>query len=141
MLRKVAGGILVPVSSFINNVLVGSGLGAADSDGKSSELAEHIYPLIYELHKISPGLLSRVVPNICVQLQVEDEDVRLRAVQLLGKLFASQYADYPTDFPRNFREFLCRFHDTSVLIRREVLRSCASIGEGKPAMNALMEGE
>mgnify|MGYP003385296844 FL=1 len=40
------------------------------SSSSSSELAEHIYSLIYELHKISPALLLRILPNVCIQLQV-----------------------------------------------------------------------
>jgi hypothetical protein len=37
---------------------------------------------------------------------VEDEDVRLKAVQLLGRLFASQYANYAEEHGHAFREFL-----------------------------------
>jgi hypothetical protein len=67
VLRKVTANINKPVSVFINSVLVGSGVKASV---KSSELADHVYPLVFELHKISPDLLARVIPNISVQLQV-----------------------------------------------------------------------
>ena len=54
----------------MNNVLVGAPTGAKGKDSGESELTDHIYPLIYELHKVSPELLLKVLPNICVQLQV-----------------------------------------------------------------------
>lgn len=82
------------ITQFTNSVLVGtltessSRYAEMDSeeeeeeDGKakkngfltfsssSSELAEHIYSLVYELHKIAPALLLRILPNVCIQLQV-----------------------------------------------------------------------
>ena len=35
-----------------------------------------LYPLIFELHKVSPLFLMNIIPNLCTQLQVEDEEVR-----------------------------------------------------------------
>jgi hypothetical protein len=59
----------------------GSSFAAKEKGGgfyssSSSELAEHIYSLIYELHKISPTLLLRILPNVCVQLQVTPQRVQ-----------------------------------------------------------------
>ena len=60
------------ISAFLNNVLVGAPTGTSGKAGNGeSELVDHIYPLIYELHKVSPELLLKVLPNICVQLQAE----------------------------------------------------------------------
>lgn len=137
-LRRVSANIEIPVSSFLNNCLVGSA--SAGGGGKSSDLSEHIHSLIYELHIISPSLLSRVIPNVCIQLQAEEEEVRLKAVQLLGSLLASQWAEYAADFPRNFKDFLGRFQDLSVVIRQTMVDSCCRIGDAKPQLNAAMEG-
>lgn len=87
----------------------------------SSELAEHIYALIYELHKISPTLLLRILPNVCVQLQAEEVSTRLRAVKLLGRLFASPLANYAQEYKKNFKDFLGRFLDISVDVRKEMI--------------------
>ena len=73
------------ITQFINGVLVGN-LTDSPSDyesrneslkvstyhisSSSSELAEHVYSLIFELHKISSSLLLRILPNVCIQLQV-----------------------------------------------------------------------
>ena len=92
--------MLGSISSFLNRVLIGSNPSA---DGRRPELEEYIYALIYELHKISPDFLSKVIPNLTIQLQSDDEKVRSNVVNLMGKLFASQYADYATDFARCFR--------------------------------------
>ena len=75
VMRRCAGCIQNSVSAFVNHVLVGTSI---PGKTKSSELADHVYPLVFELHKISPGLLLRVLPNICAQLQAEEEDIRLK---------------------------------------------------------------
>jgi hypothetical protein len=137
VLRQTAGCIQASVSAFINHVLVGT---VIPGKATSSELADHIYPLIFELHKISPGLLLRVLPNICVQLQAEEEDTRLKAVKLLGQLFASQHADYATDFHRNFKDFLGRFVDMSSVVRLEMVDSGSMIMKKKLPHRAAIEG-
>ena len=129
VLRRCAGCIQNSVNAFVNHVLVGSSI---PGKTKSSELADHIYPLIYELHKISPALLLRILPNICSQLHAEEEDIRLKAVKLLGQLFGSPHADYCTEFHRNFRDFLGRFNDMSAVVRIEMIESGAAIMKKKP---------
>lgn len=136
VLRKVTNHVQVPISAFINHVLVGTLEGGK---GKSSELADHIYSLVYELHKISSGLLLRVLPNICAQLTVEEEEVRLKAVKLLGRLFASPHAEYAVEFSRNFKDFLNRFVDVSVTIRLEMVDCSKLILKNKAALTPQIE--
>lgn len=136
VLRRVTGNIQANISSFVNHVLVGT---APSMREKASELSDHIYPLIYELHKISPGLLLRVLPNVCEQLKAEEEEVRLRAVKLLGRLFASTSAEYGAEFGRNFREFLNRFLDVSKAVREEMVDQCALVMKRKPDLRAAVE--
>ena len=83
VLRRISTVIQGSISGFINRVLVGT---SSNAGGKESELEEHIYSLVYELHKIAPTFLTRVIPNISMQLQSEDDDVRTKAVKLLGRL-------------------------------------------------------
>lgn len=40
-----------------------------------SELAEHVLPLIYELHKVAPKMLLYILPNVSAQLQAEEAEV------------------------------------------------------------------
>lgn len=138
VLRRVTGGTIQGnISAFVNHVLVGTSSRA----NQDSELSDHIYPLIYELHKISPGLLLRVLPNVCEQLKAEEEEVRLRAVKLLGRLFASTTANYGEEFSRNFRDFVGRFIDVSAAVRLEVVDQCSGIMTRKPALRGLVEPE
>lgn len=62
-----------PATAFINQVLTGKGGGVSD-------LEEHVYPLIYELHKINPGVMLYIFPNVAIQLSAEDAGLRARAV-------------------------------------------------------------
>ena len=138
VLRACPAATQATISSFLNNVLVGAPTGTSGKGGNGeSELADHIYPLIYELHKVSPELLLKVLPNICVQLQAEDEDIRLKAVKLLGRLFASVHASYGTDFTVNFKEFLGRFLDVSATVRMEMVDCGSLIMKRKPELRQL----
>lgn len=74
----------------------------------SSDLSEHIYPLIFELHKVVPGMMTFIIPSVCAHLQSEDEDMRFKAVALLGRLFATPHADYGDQLQKPFRDFLGR---------------------------------
>ena len=124
------------ICEFVNHVLVGS----SSNKGEGSELGDHICPLIYEIHKIAPTLLLRILPNVCVQLQAEEESVRLQTVKLLGRLFSSQQAEYGTEFTRNFRDFLNRFNDVAESIRHEMVESCFNIMKKKPSLRSNVEG-
>lgn len=42
-----------------------------------SELGEHVLPLIYELHKVTPKMLLYILPNVSAQLQAEEPEVML----------------------------------------------------------------
>lgn len=123
--------------SFANNALVGSG----SSSDNASELTEHLYPLIFEMHKACPALIVSVMPNICLQLQVDEEDIRLKATKLLGLLFASTYAEYGEECPRNFREFLGRFQDKALAIRVEMVEACSIIMTKKKSLRKYIEGK
>lgn len=68
VLRKVSALIQVPLSSFINKILLESGGGDEEGNAALTELEEHVYLVIFELHKISPTLLSRIIPTICQQM-------------------------------------------------------------------------
>lgn len=137
LLRRTAGNgtkVQNSISTFINHVLMGTG------SRKLSELADHIYPLIYEVHKVSPTSLNEVLPNICDQLQSEGKDLRLKIVKLLGRLFSSQHYNYGEEFPRCFKDYLGRFVDVSPEIRSEIIQSCVLVMKRKPELRIAVEG-
>ena len=132
VLRRCAATLAIPISNMVNQVIL-------SSSEKHSEVSDNIYALIYELHKVSSDLLLRILPNLCIQLQLEDESVRLKAVKLLGRLFASSHAEYGSEFSRNFRDFLGRLNDISSAIRLETVASCVLILKRKPGLRSLVE--
>eukprot|EP01041_Mallomonas_annulata_P003697 gene3697-7356_t len=135
LLRRTVGFVQQSICNFVNEILIGNKC-------KESELTDHIYPLIFELHKVSPMYLMNIIPNLCTQLQAEEEDVRLKSTKLLGRLFASQHADYGIEFTRNFsRDFLGRFVDVCVSIRLEMIENGALIILRKPTttLRAMVE--
>jgi hypothetical protein len=117
--------------------------------GSGSELEEHVFPLIYELHKVHPGFMLYILPHVSSQLSSEDTPVRQRAVgksdstcsftrylamndllpssrllgpsALLGRLFAAPAAEYGVTYHRIFREFLGRFRDKEAIIRSQMI--------------------
>ncbi|CAN0399303.1 unnamed protein product, partial [Laminaria digitata] len=50
-----------------------------------SELTEHVLPLVYELHKITPTMLTFILPELTEQLKAEDVQVRFAYCVLPGK--------------------------------------------------------
>lgn len=151
VIRKVTPIVEGPISALLNQILVGTSNdnnndnnnndSARLNGGSSSELAEHVYSLVFELHRVSAGLLSRVIPNVCVQLQVEEVDIRMKAVRLLGKLFSSPHADYAREYNRSFKDFCCRFIDASADIRLEMIANGAAVMKAKPTLcSGTLEG-
>ncbi len=132
------------LNTFLNNLMAHALAGkekdedgliaqAAPSSSSNMELlSDQLYPLIYELHKISAGLLTDVIPTISCQLLVEDEDMRTKAVRVLGTLYASTHANYAMDLsPRYFRDFLNRFIDLSKSIRLLMVEQSVKIMKSK----------
>ena len=136
VLRRVAATIQAPISTFINKILLDSD----DNEEGGTELEQHVYFIIFELHKIAPSLLTRIIPTICQHMAIESETARLQCVKLMGKLFSSQLADYAQEFSRGFREFLGRWKDKSVAVRAEVVDCCAAILTKKPTLRKNIEG-
>jgi sister chromatid cohesion protein PDS5 len=139
VVRAVSQSIRKTFTDVVQNVLVGS---SASRRLQSLEIADEIYPLIYELHKVAPDMLTEVIPCLCQQLRVEEEDIRRAAVQLLCTLFtSSSTTDYATDYPRDFRDFLGRLNDLVPGIRIELLNCCALLLKTRKSDTALIEGE
>jgi sister-chromatid-cohesion protein PDS5 len=104
------------------------------------ELSEEIYSLIFELYKISPSLLTAVIPSLTMQLRVEDEDIRIKATNLLGKLYSSDSHDYIKDFQKDFKEFLNRLNDLCPTVRLEMMKICMDLLSARSELFGILEG-
>lgn len=139
LIRRTSDPIQSQLSHFFNNILVDAP--TALTAHKPSELKEHVYTLIYEVHKVNPSLLLYVLPNVCLQLQVDEVATRSEAIALMGRLFASSHADYGHQYMKNFRDFLGRFRDVSKEIRLQMVQVCAIIWQRKAELGSLIEKE
>lgn len=144
LIRRASDQLETPLTQFLNGVLIDAPAGlltAGPARGAASALKEHVYTLIYEVHRVRASLLLYVLPNVCLQLQVDEVATRADAVKLMGRLFASRAADYGQQFPKSFRDFLGRFRDASKEIRMLMVHAGALVWENKPELGHLLEKE
>ena len=103
-----------PISELVNAVLITGDGSTTESDLRDKKL---VFDIVYELHLISPQLLLYVIPAITQELHVDDSEVRLPAVHLLGDLYASSALCLGSSYSKQFSEFCERFHDVDADIR------------------------
>ncbi|EGF98446.1 uncharacterized protein MELLADRAFT_69311 [Melampsora larici-populina 98AG31] len=122
-----------------------------DKDGSTKQIKDtHI--LIKNIHKACPGLLLNVIPQLQVELETEQADVRLLATETLGEMFAAQPSsgtgitsnihtlagssangatsagnDLARRYPNTWKVWISKSKDISPQIRIAVIQSCKSI--------------
>ena len=107
--RRTEDRVSTPVVTLLNGLLNGEQLimnqtqivcdtsltslqaSAADSAGSGVPVApqEDVYSLIYELHRVSPPVLTTVIGTLASLLQSPALGRRLRVTKFLGRLFYS----------------------------------------------------
>ncbi|XP_058724136.1 sister chromatid cohesion protein PDS5 homolog B isoform X3 [Vicia villosa] len=95
-----------------------------DRDAVGSGLKEFYHEIIFQVFQCAPQILLAVIPSLIEELSADQVDVRLKAVNLVGKLFALPEHRVAQKFHDLFLEFLKRFSDKSVDIRISALQ-CA----------------
>lgn len=131
-----------PLTQYFNTILLGTSGKLGDTQPLAKmELSDDVYILIYEIHKIYAGFLLSILPNVCLQLQAEDENARHDAIALLGRLFASSHANYGMEYCKLFREFLNRFRDQSKHIRLQMVQIAVIIMQRKEELRELLLNE
>lgn len=76
---------------------------------------------------------STVLKCSSVELQKDKVDVRLKAVELLGRLFAFPGRQFAQDYPLVFSEFLKRFSDKVADVRVAVVNCAKAYVEANPS--------
>ncbi|KAA8537266.1 hypothetical protein F0562_027047 [Nyssa sinensis] len=79
------------------------------------------HEVIYDLYRCAPQILSGVVPYLTGELLTDQLDIRLKAVKLVGDLFALPGSAISETFQPIFLEFLKRLTDRVVEVRMSVL--------------------
>ncbi|KAK7275658.1 hypothetical protein RIF29_16778 [Crotalaria pallida] len=95
-----------------------------DRDAVGCELKEFYHEIIFRVFQCAPQMLLAVIPSLIEELLADQVDVRIKAVNLVGKLFALPEHHVAQKYHELFVEFLKRFSDKSVDVRISALQ-CA----------------
>ncbi|GLU01048.1 hypothetical protein SLE2022_183740 [Rubroshorea leprosula] len=94
----------------------------SDRDAIKSELKESYHDIIFKISQCVPQMIFAVIPNLIQELLTDQVDVRIKAVELMGKLFSVPEYHVAQGFHNLFVEFLKRFSDISVDVRLAAIK-------------------
>ncbi|KAJ0231686.1 ARM repeat superfamily protein [Hirschfeldia incana] len=93
-----------------------------DKDSLQSNLKDSYHDIIFMISLNAPQMLLAVIPNLTQELLTDQVDVRIKALNLAGRIFA-QPNHYSGEIYRDlFVEFLRRFSDKSPEVRMAALK-------------------
>lgn len=160
VIRKTVDRISTPIANLLNGLLngdphiikqsdiscdiptdpvqKGSVADAMDTEGESNSEAD-VWTIIYELHKVSPQILTTVIGTVSADLKHVDEQKRLKVTRLLGRLFHSKTSDIGVNFHRCYQEWSGRTIDCSVKVRDVMVRHLLEILRNKSNCKTMCE--
>ncbi|KAL9455540.1 hypothetical protein AB3S75_004875 [Citrus x aurantiifolia] len=118
VIEQCAGKLEAGIKQFLVSLMSG------DSRPGHSHIDYH--EVIYDVYRCSPQILSGVVPYLTGELLTDQLDTRLKAVGLVGDLFALPGSANNEQFHSVFSEFLKRLTDRIVAVRMSVLEHVKS---------------
>ncbi|KAF9608421.1 hypothetical protein IFM89_009787 [Coptis chinensis] len=121
---------------FVQGFLTSSIL---DRDSVGSELKEYYHEIIFEIFQCAPQMLLTVIPSLTHELLTDQVDVRIKAVDLIGKLFALPGRHVVQEYRQLFVEFLKRFSDKSVEVRISALQCAKACYTAVPSGSETLE--
>ena len=142
IMRRSFASLRAPLTAYLNNLMASSMSDNKDVIAGNTNmeiLSGQLYPLLYELHQITPNLMIGIIPNLCMQLQAEEEDIRIKGVQVLSTLFSSSNLNN-VEMTRYIKDFLSRFGDISANVRIAMIDQAAIFMKNKPDLFAEFEG-
>ncbi|KAK8649157.1 hypothetical protein V6N13_129891 [Hibiscus sabdariffa] len=95
-----------------------------DRDSVGSELKVSYHEIVLKIFQCAPEMLNAIIPSLTQELMTDQVDVRLNAVNLIGKLVLCPEYRVAQSYHGLFVEFLKRFADKSPNVRISALR-CA----------------
>ncbi|XP_017226187.1 sister chromatid cohesion protein PDS5 homolog A isoform X2 [Daucus carota subsp. sativus] len=96
-------------------------ISSMSGDSRSLDSQIDYHEVMYDIYRCAPQVLSGVVPYLTGELLTDNIDTRLKAVQLVGDLFALPESAIFETFLPIFSEFLKRLTDRVVEVRMSVL--------------------
>ncbi|CAA2986797.1 sister chromatid cohesion PDS5 homolog A isoform X1 [Olea europaea subsp. europaea] len=118
VIEQCAGKLEPGIKQFLISSMTG------DSGSMKCQIDYH--EVLYDIYHCAPKILSGVVPYLTGELLTDHLDIRLKAVSLVGDLFASRGSDISESFQPIFSEFLKRLTDRTVEVRMSVLERMKS---------------
>ena len=91
----------------------------------------NVWSIIYELHSISPQILTTVIGTVASYLETPDKDKRLRVTSVLGRLFYSRTSNIAVKFHSCYRDWIRRSSDVEVLVRLKMVKYLLEILRNK----------
>uniref|UniRef100_A0A7N1A0X3 Uncharacterized protein n=1 Tax=Kalanchoe fedtschenkoi TaxID=63787 RepID=A0A7N1A0X3_KALFE len=116
-------------------------ISSISGDGRSSDNHIDYHEVIYDIYHCAPQILHGVIPYLTGELLTDQVDVRLKAVNLVGDLFAVPGSLIPEEFQPIFSEFLKRLTDRVAEVRLAVLehiRSCLLSNPSRPEASQIL---
>ncbi|CAK7346982.1 unnamed protein product [Dovyalis caffra] len=110
-----------------------------DRDAVESELKEFYHEILFKVCQCAPHMLLAVIPNLTQELLTDQVDVRLKAVNLIGKLFALPEHHVVQKYHNLFVEFKNRFSDKSAEVRLSALQCAKACYISNPSGNVSLE--
>ncbi|GMJ02433.1 hypothetical protein like AT1G77600 [Hibiscus trionum] len=95
-----------------------------DRDSVGSELKESYHEIVLKIFQCAPEMLNAIIPSLTQELMTDQVDVRIKAVNLIGKLLLCPEYRVAQRYHALFIEFLKRFGDKSSEVRVAALE-CA----------------
>ncbi|KAJ9180800.1 hypothetical protein P3X46_009007 [Hevea brasiliensis] len=113
VIEQCAGKLEPGIKQFLVSSISG------DNRSENSQIDYH--EVIYDVYCCAPEILSGVIPYLTGELLTDQLDIRLKAVGLIGDLFAVPGFAISEAFQPIFSEFLKRLTDRGVEVRMSVL--------------------
>ncbi|KAK8944554.1 hypothetical protein KSP39_PZI007591 [Platanthera zijinensis] len=134
VIEHCAGKLEPSIQHFLVSSLSG------DSNYLNSSIDYH--EVIYDLYQCVPQILSGIIPFISGELLADKLEIRLKAVQLLGDLFALSGIPVSESFQPLFKEFVKRLTDRAVDVRVSVighLKNCLILSTARPEASLIIK--
>ncbi|XP_047321623.1 sister chromatid cohesion protein PDS5 homolog B [Impatiens glandulifera] len=93
-------------------------------EGAGNQLREFYHEIIYGIFQCAPLMLTTIIPSLTQELMTDQVDVRIKALNLVGRLLALPRNCDTQTYQYLYLEFVKRFSDISAEVRLTAL-SCA----------------